>query len=97
MSANPSQQGRTVTLRVWRQESPGSAGRFETFRLPYRKGANVISYLMEIQRAPVTAEGKSTTPVVWDSNCLEEVCGSCTMNINGKVRMADTRRDPALE
>ena len=26
--------------------------------------------------------------MTWDAACLEEVCGSCTMNINGKVRMA---------
>ena len=32
------------------------------------------------------ATGKKTTPVVWDANCLEEVCGSCTMIINGRVR-----------
>jgi succinate dehydrogenase / fumarate reductase iron-sulfur subunit len=43
---------------------------------------------MQIQRHPVNAEGAPTTPVIWDSNCLEEVCGSCTMNINGRVRMA---------
>jgi succinate dehydrogenase / fumarate reductase iron-sulfur subunit len=43
---------------------------------------------MEIQRHPVTAEGQPTTPVVWDSSCLEEVCGSCPMNINERVRMA---------
>ncbi|MFZ5467885.1 MAG: succinate dehydrogenase iron-sulfur subunit [Myxococcota bacterium] len=81
--------GRThVVFKVWRQESPDHEGRFEEFKIPYHKGANVISCLMEIQRHPVTAEGKKTTPVVWDSNCLEEVCGSCTMNINGQVRMA---------
>lgn len=80
--------GRTITFRIWRQQSPDHEGRFEEFRIPYKKGMNVISGLMEIQRNPVTADGKKTTPVVWDSNCLEEVCGSCTMNINGKVRMA---------
>lgn len=79
---------RFVHFKVWRQESPNAAGHFEEFKVPYRKGANVISCLMEIQRNPVTADGKTTTPIVWDSNCLEEVCGSCTMNINGKVRMA---------
>jgi len=26
--------------------------------------------------------------VVWDANCLEEVCGSCTMIINGRVKQA---------
>src|SRR4051812_14629013 len=89
MSAQPQPVGgRFITFKIWRQETPDHEGRYETFRLPYKKGANVISCLMEIQRNPVNAEGARTTPVVWDSNCLEEVCGSCTMNINGKARMA---------
>jgi succinate dehydrogenase / fumarate reductase iron-sulfur subunit len=36
----------------------------------------------------VTADGTPTTPVVYDSGCLEEVCGACTMLVNGKVRQA---------
>jgi succinate dehydrogenase / fumarate reductase iron-sulfur subunit len=43
---------------------------------------------MYIQKNPVMANGKKTTPVNWESSCLEEVCGSCTMIINGKVRQA---------
>jgi len=78
---------KTVTFRIWRQEE-GKDGHFEEFRIPYAKGANVISCLMEIQRNPVTVDGKRVPPVVWDSACLEEVCGSCAMNINGRVRMA---------
>ena len=77
-----------VNFKIWRQDSPDHEGRYESFKVPYRKGANVISCLMEIQRNPINAEGKSTTPVIWDCNCLEEVCGSCAMNINGRVRMA---------
>ncbi len=80
--------GRNIRFRIWRQASADQAGGYEEFSVPYRKGANVISCLMEIQRNPVTVEGKRTSPVIWDSNCLEEVCGSCTMNINGKVRLA---------
>ena len=49
---------------------------------------NVISALMEIRRNPVNAEGKETTPVTWDMNCLEEVCGACSMVINGKPRQS---------
>jgi succinate dehydrogenase / fumarate reductase, iron-sulfur subunit len=78
---------KTVTFRIWRQVE-GGEGHFEEFRIPYAKGANVISCLMEIQRNPVTTDGKRVPPVVWDSACLEEVCGSCAMNINGRVRMA---------
>ncbi|HSY68555.1 MAG TPA: succinate dehydrogenase iron-sulfur subunit, partial [Edaphobacter sp.] len=32
--------------------------------------------------------GKPTTPITYDSNCLEEICGSCAMLINGKATMA---------
>lgn len=88
MSNETTTAEKTVTFKIWRQTSAEQEGHFEEFQVPYRKGANVISCLMHIQRNPVTAEGKPSTPVIWDSNCLEEVCGSCTMNINGKVRMA---------
>lgn len=86
--ADTTNAGRVIHFKIWRQETKTTPGHFEEFKIPYKKGMNVISCLMEIQRNPVTADGKVTTPVVWDSNCLEEVCGSCTMNINGKVRMA---------
>jgi succinate dehydrogenase / fumarate reductase iron-sulfur subunit len=62
--------------------------RWEEFHVERRPNANVISVLMQIQRNPVTAGGKRTSPPSWDAACLEEVCGSCTMNINGKVRQA---------
>lgn len=34
------------------------------------------------------SQGKATTPITYDSNCLEEVCGSCAMRISGKAAMA---------
>jgi succinate dehydrogenase / fumarate reductase iron-sulfur subunit len=82
----------TVRLRIWRQDhptgEPDSAGRWEEFTVPFRPGMNVISCLQAIQRNPVNAAGQPTSPVVWESSCLEEVCGACTMVINGKVRQA---------
>jgi succinate dehydrogenase / fumarate reductase iron-sulfur subunit len=77
-----------IELRIKRQEGPGKPAFWEEYRLPYRPNLNIISCLMEIQRNPITAEGKRTTPVVWESNCLEEVCGACTMLINGKARQS---------
>jgi succinate dehydrogenase / fumarate reductase iron-sulfur subunit len=43
---------------------------------------------MDIAANPVTRDGRKTTPITYDSNCLEEVCGSCAMLINGRARMA---------
>ncbi|MDG0790628.1 succinate dehydrogenase iron-sulfur subunit [Cohnella ginsengisoli] len=79
---------RTVKFIIKRQEKPDAAPYTEEFEIPYRPNMNVISALMEIQRNPVKADGAKTTPVVWESNCLEEVCGACSMVINGKPRQA---------
>lgn len=51
---------------------------------------NLISALMEIQRKPINKQGEKTTPVAWEQGCLEEVCGSCSMLVNGKPRQACT-------
>ena len=79
---------KTVKFIITRQDTPDSKPYTEEFEIPYRPNMNVISSLMEIQRNPKTADGKSTAPVCWESNCLEEVCGACSMVINGKPRQA---------
>jgi succinate dehydrogenase / fumarate reductase, iron-sulfur subunit len=78
----------TIQLRIRRQESAQSPSRWEEFSIPYRPHLNVISSLMEIQRHPVTRDGRRTSPPAWESNCLEEVCGACSMLVNGRVRQA---------
>src|ERR1700760_1132411 len=79
---------KTVILKIKRQENPKSSPRWEEFELTWKPGMNVISARMEIAANPTTRDGKTTTPIAYDSNCLEEVCGSCAMLINGKARMA---------
>lgn len=84
----PAKAGRTVRFRIKRCEGPGKPSRWEEFDLSIPAGSNVISCLQQIAANPVTIEGKRSTPVVWDSGCLEEVCGACTMVINGKARQS---------
>lgn len=38
----------------------------------------------------VVLDGRQVAPVAWECNCLEEVCGACTMVINGRDRQACT-------
>ena len=79
---------RSVILKVRRQADPEAKPYWEEFELLWKPGMNVISAMMEIAANPVTRQGKATTPITYDSNCLEEVCGSCAMLINGRARMA---------
>ena len=80
--------GRVVRFKIKRQDVENGATRWEEFDVPYRPGMNVISGLMYIQKYPVTADGKNTTPITWDMNCLEEVCGACSMVINGRPQQS---------
>jgi succinate dehydrogenase / fumarate reductase, iron-sulfur subunit len=87
--ANPA-SSRTIKVRVKRQDGPGKPSYFEDFEVPYKASMNVISVLQDIQRLGKTAAGKETAPPTWDCSCLEEVCGACTMLVNGRVRQSCT-------
>src|SRR5947199_1746839 len=79
---------RTVLIKIKRQQNPTAQEHWEEFSLPWKPGMNVISAMMDIATNPVTRSGQPTTAITYDSNCLEEVCGSCAMLINGRARMA---------
>jgi succinate dehydrogenase / fumarate reductase iron-sulfur subunit len=75
-------------VRVLRQDGPGKPSYWERHKVMREPDMNVISVLQYIAAHPESAEGREVTPVAWDCNCLEEVCGACTMVINGRVRQA---------
>jgi succinate dehydrogenase / fumarate reductase iron-sulfur subunit len=84
----PLAPGDPVVLRIRRQAGPDSPPYWEEFEVQYAAGMNVLSALMAVAAKPVTRTGQATSPVAYDASCLEEVCGSCTMVINGFVRQA---------
>ncbi|WP_027417782.1 succinate dehydrogenase iron-sulfur subunit [Aneurinibacillus terranovensis] len=88
---------KTIHLIITRQDGPDTTPYKEEFKIPYRPNMNVIGCLMEIRRNPVNASGKKVAPVVWEMNCLEEVCGACSMVINGKPRQSCTALVDKLE
>ena len=79
---------RTIKVSIKRQATPYAKATTETFEIPYRPNMNITSLLGEIALNPRTVNGTDTTPITYDSNCLEEICGSCAMLINGKAMMA---------
>jgi len=77
-----------IKLRIKRQDGPGQAPYWERFEVPYEENMNIISALQKVAASPRTLDGNSVAPVAWDCGCLEEVCGACTMLINGRVRQS---------
>lgn len=88
-SAQPVAQ-RLIRVRVLRQDAPGQESYWERHAVPYELNMNVISILQRIAANAKSQDGRPVAPVAWDCNCLEEVCGSCTMLVNGRTRMACT-------
>jgi succinate dehydrogenase / fumarate reductase iron-sulfur subunit len=74
----------TFILKIYR----GTTGNqyWEEFELELKPFINVNSALMEIQKRPINRKNEHVTPVAWEQGCLEEVCGSCSMLINGRPR-----------
>lgn len=81
---------KSFLVRVLRQDEPEQRQYWQRHRVAYEPNMNCISVLQKIAETAVTAEGKPVAPVAWECNCLEEVCGACTMIVNGQVRQACT-------
>ena len=79
---------RKVRVRILRQDVAAGESYWERFEVPHEPNMNVISVLQKIAALARTPDGRRVAPVAWDCSCLEEVCGSCTMLINGRTRMA---------
>lgn len=77
-----------VNVRILRQDGPGKQSYWERHQVEYEPDMNVISVLQKVAAQAKNVEGKKVCPVAWDCGCLEEVCGSCTMVINGRVRQS---------
>ena len=86
-----------VEVQIKRQEKASTQSYWETFRIKWRPNLNVIVLLQDLQINPITVDGKLTTPPAWEAACLEEVCGTCSMLINGKPRQACTALVDKLE
>lgn len=77
-----------INVRIKRQDGPSEEPYWELHKIKYEPEMNVISVLQRIAAQAKTVDQKKVSPVAWDCGCLEEVCGSCTMVINGRVRQS---------
>ncbi len=71
------------TLRVWRQEGPGTRGRFETYEAPNISEEMSFLEVLDVVNESLIREGNE--PIHFDHDCREGICGSCGMMINGQA------------
>ena len=72
-----------LTLKVWRQDGPDAPGGFDT--IPATGINDEMSFLemLDVVNERLINEGKEA--VVFDHDCREGICGTCSLMINGQA------------
>ncbi|MFN8390531.1 MAG: succinate dehydrogenase/fumarate reductase iron-sulfur subunit [Bdellovibrionota bacterium] len=70
-----------LTLRVWRQGNSQDSGSFHTYRVNDISPDMSFIEMMNTLNAKLHAEGEE--PIAFEYDCLEGICGTCSLVING--------------
>jgi len=77
----------TITLKVWRQDGPGKDPREETYpKISISTHASFLEMLDTVNEQIVRDNG---TPIAFEHDCREGICGSCGFMINGQAHGPD--------
>jgi len=76
------EKGMNITLKVWRQKNGQAKGALETYELADVSPDNSFLEMMDILNDQIIM--KDGSPVAFDHDCREGICGSCSMYINGE-------------
>ncbi|NCF92935.1 MAG: succinate dehydrogenase/fumarate reductase iron-sulfur subunit [Verrucomicrobiaceae bacterium] len=71
-----------LTLKVWRQSNAEAQGRIETYDAKDIPTTASFLEMLDIVNEDIIESGGE--PVVFDHDCREGICGSCSLAINGR-------------
>lgn len=75
-------------LKIWRQASPKAKGRFETYTIDGISPDTSFLEMLDILNNNLIHDGQE--PVVFDHDCREGICGTCSLHINGFAHGPDS-------
>ena len=70
-----------IVLHVWRQKNCHAKGHLETYKVADVTPDMSFIEMLDMLNGRLTGEGKE--PIAFECDCLEGICGSCSMVING--------------
>lgn len=76
------------TLKIWRQETPKTKGKFVTYNIS--NISNDCSFLEMLDQLNEKLVDKFEKPVCFDHDCREGICGMCSLYINGRPHGNDS-------
>ncbi len=74
---------KNLTLKIWRQSGPNDAGRFDTHVIDEITDEASFLEMLDILNERLVESGEDA--VVFDHDCREGICGTCSLMINGQA------------
>ena len=72
-----------LTLQIWRQAGPNANGEFKTYTVDHIEPDMSFLEMLDVLNERLTLQDEE--PVVFDSDCREGICGTCSLMIDGRA------------
>ncbi|MBX2829113.1 MAG: succinate dehydrogenase/fumarate reductase iron-sulfur subunit [Flavobacteriaceae bacterium] len=76
-----------LTLKIWRQKNATAKGSMQTYPIDGIDGDMSFLEMLDVLNTELIEKGEE--PVVFDHDCREGICGSCSLQINGEPHGPD--------
>ncbi|MDB4175338.1 succinate dehydrogenase/fumarate reductase iron-sulfur subunit [Flavobacteriaceae bacterium] len=76
-----------LTLKIWRQENANAKGAIQTYPIEGIEPDMSFLEMLDVLNDQLINQGD--IPVVFDHDCREGICGSCSLQINGEPHGPD--------
>ncbi|MFZ9676579.1 MAG: succinate dehydrogenase/fumarate reductase iron-sulfur subunit [Ilumatobacteraceae bacterium] len=80
---------KNLKLKIWRQDGPTTSGHFEDYVIDEISDEASFLEMLDVLNERLIAENK--LPVVFDHDCREGICGTCSLMINGQAHGPERR------
>ena len=74
---------KNLTLKIWRQSGPNDSGRFDTHVIDEITDEASFLEMLDTLNERLVESGEDA--VVFDHDCREGICGTCSLMINGQA------------
>ena len=83
MTASHGRHLTNLTITIWRQTGPDDPGRFESYRIDSISDEASFLEMLDVLNEKLIGEGREA--VVFDHDCREGICGTCSLMIDGQA------------
>ena len=76
-----------IYLKIWRQKDASSKGKIVDYTMDGIEGDMSFLEMLDILNEDLISKGE--VPIEFDHDCREGICGTCSLQINGRPHGPD--------